>query len=45
MMTEWQWRVVIALIRYVMSQRTEWIEFTDEDENILFDALNKEDDK
>jgi len=44
-MTEWQWRVIIALIRYVMSQRVEWIEYTEEDENILFDALNKEDNK
>jgi hypothetical protein len=42
-MTAWHWKVVMALVRYVLSRDNDWVDFRDEDQNVLFEALNKED--
>lgn len=41
-MTEWQWKVVMALVRYVLSQKCDWIEFDETHENALHDAIYRE---
>lgn len=45
-MTNWQWKVILALVRYVLTQER-WLErddFRDEkDKQILIEALSRED--
>jgi hypothetical protein len=40
-MTKWQWKVIMALVKYVLFQRgNDWISFNVNDELVLFEALN-----
>lgn len=40
-MTDWQWKVVLALVRYVLRAKGyDWVDDYEEDENILFEALS-----
>ena len=37
-----QWKVIMALVRYVLSREHKWVEYRQSDEDALFDALNRE---